>query len=541
LGRIKKTSYYQRNKKPETPTPGEEAKPIVGASSSANNSSGANTEPNGHKTKWIGFEEGDKFRDLNEEEAGTDQASSVAATQQPIEEDTEQQPEEFNRDFEQQDENEDDEDIFNTEYVDVATSGELKLAYVPDSPTLEAAAGDDPFDTSDVEKLVGPLPVIKKKKALVSIGAAVEILTAANAADQQQKQNHQVSTASRQRIVQPPREIQLLCCFDDNEVDQKHQSNSLAVTPLTNQHAAESSSVQQTPHSEVLLEEELITSGEPDLKDILAEFDVIPENADQPIDDEFVKPPKPTPVQPKKPELLDEEDFEFEALAYESLAKQPLPQEEEEEEDDPFDTSSVDKVLNKDKGETSIISKKAPPTRPVAPPSRPPPPPSASAIAAIAAAINRPSTAPARPAAPANNPITVPPLQAQDSFDALFLNESPTEKEKLAEKKSEDPIQSPSADPFNTSSVDPFDTSAVDPFDTSAVDPFDTSAVDPFDTLAVNSLDISAVGNTSVTNQSPVLAAEPQLQVTSFVLLDDSPIEDEVDPFDTSAVEKILN
>ena len=531
MGRIKKTSYYQRNKKPETPTPGEEAKPIVGASSSANNSSGANTEPNGHKTKWIGFEEGDKFRDLNEEEAGTDQASSAAAFRHPIEEDTEQQPEEFNQDFEQQDENEDDEDIFNTEYVDVATSGELKLAYVPDSPTLEAAAGDDPFDTSDVEKLVGPLPVIKKKKALVSIGAAVEILTAANAADQQQKQNHQLSTASRQRIVQPPTEIQLLCCFDDNEVDQKHQSNSLAVTPLTNQYTAEPSSVQQTPHSEVLLEEELITSGEPDLKDILAEFDVIPENADQPIDDEFVKPSKPTPVQPKKPELLDEEDFEFEALAYESLAKQPLPQEEEEE-DDPFDTSSVDKVLNKDKVETSIISKKAPPTRPVAPPSRPPPPPSASAVAAIAAAINRPSTAPARPAAPAN-PTTVPPIQAQDSFDALFLNDSPTEKEKLAEHKSEDPIQSPSADPFNTSSVDPFDTSAVDPFD--------TSAVDPFDTLAVNSLEISAVGNTSVNDQSPVLPTEPQLQVTSFVLLDDSPIDYEVDPFDTSAVEKILN
>ena len=103
----------------------------------------------------------------------------------------------------------------------------------------------------------------------------------------------------------------------------------------------------------------------------------------------------------------------------------------------------------------------------------------------------------------------------------------------MAEHKSEDPIQSPSADPFNTSSVDPFDTSAVDPFD--------TSAVDPFDTLAVNSLDISAVGNTSVNDQSPVLPTEPQLQVTSFVLLDDSPIDYEVDPFDTSAVEKILN
>lgn len=530
LGRIKKTSYYQRNKKPETPTPGEEVKPIVGASSSANNSSGASAEPNGHKTKWIGFEEGDKFRDLNEVDAGTDQA---AATQQQVEEVAEQQPEEFNQDFEKQDENEDDEDIFNTEYVDIATSGELKLAYVPDSPTLEAAAGDDPFDTSDVEKLVGPLPVIKKKKALVSIGAAVEILTAANAADHQQKQHHQGSTASRQRIVQPPTEIQLLCCFDDNEVDQKLQGNSLGVTPSTN-HSAGPSSVQQTPHSEVHLGEELVSSVEPDLKDILAEFDVIPEGSNQPIDEEFVKPPKPNPpVKPKKqPELLDEEDFEFEALAYQSLAKQPFPQEDEEEGDDPFDTSSVDKVLKKDQVETSIVSKKAPPSRPGAPPSRPPPPPSASAIAAIAAKIDRPSPAPVRPSAPVNP--TVPPLKAQDSFDALFLNDSLNGKEKPTENKSEQ-------EPLKSAAADPFDTSAVDPFDTSSVDPFDTSAIDPFDTSVVNSVNTSATGNTCITVSSPVLPVEPQLQVTSFVLLDDSPVEDEVDPFDTSAVEKILN
>ncbi|KAK4003337.1 hypothetical protein OUZ56_005105 [Daphnia magna] len=522
LGRIKKTSYYQRNKKPETPTPGEEAKPIVATLSSPGKSSGANnSEPTGSKTKWIGFEEGNKFKDLNEEEAEADQSRSATATQQSAvaKEVADRQLEELGQDFEEQNEEEDDEDIFNTEYVDVATSGELKLAYVPDSPTLEAP-GDDPFDTSDVEKVVGPLPVIKKKKALVSIGAAVEILTAANAADQQQKQHHQLSTANRQRIAQPPTEIQLLCCFDDNEFDQNQTGNSAAVTPLAN-HTESSSSAQQTPHRQVPP-----ARGEAGLKDILAEFDVIPDSA-EPIDDDFVKPPKTSPVvKPKKPELLDEEDFEFEALAYESFAKQPLPQEEEKEEDDPFDTSSVEKVLNKDPVVIGTPSRKPPPSRPAAPPTRPPP--SVAAIAAIAAAIDRSASAPTRPPVPSNP--TVPSLQARDSFDALFLDESPTEKEKLTVPKLDSPLQ--------VSAGDPFDTSAVDSFDTSTIDPFDTSAIDPFDTSAVGSFDISAPGSLS---HPSLLPAETHLQVTSFVVVEDSPVNDEVDPFDTSAVEKILN
>ncbi|XP_057364494.1 protein stoned-A-like [Daphnia carinata] len=523
LGRIKKTSYYQRNKKPETPTPVEEAKAIV-ATAAGKSPSANNSEPTGFKTKWIGFEEGNKFKDLNAEEAEADQTRSVAAAQSSAvaEEVVDPQLEELGQEFEEQNEEDDEEDIFNTEYVDVVTSGELKLAYVPDSPTLEVP-GDDPFDTSVVEKIVGPLPVIKKKKALVSIGAAVEILTAANAADQQQKQHHQLSTANRQRVAQPPTEIQLLCCFDDNEYDQNQTVNSATATPLAN-HTGSSSSAQQTPHIQVPP-----ASGEAGLKDILAEFDVIPDSSD-PIDNDFVKPPKPSPVvQQKKPELIDEEDFEFEALAYESLAKQPLPQEEEEE-DDPFDTSAIEKVLNKDPVVTRTPSRKPPPSRPAAPPTRPPPPPSVAAIAAIAAAIDRSSSAPARPPVPTNP--TVPSLQAQDSFDALFLDESPTEKEKLTVPKLDSPSQ--------VSGADPFDTSAIDSFGTSAIDPFDTSAIDPFDTSAVGSFDISAPGSL-VANLPSVLPAATQLQVTSFVIVDDSPVNDEIDPFDTSAVEKILN
>lgn len=403
---------------------------------------------------------------------------------------------------------------------------------MPDSPTNETS--DDPFDTSVVEKLVGPLPVIKKKKALVSIGAAVEILTAANAADQQQKQ-HQASTANRQRIVQPPTEIQLLCCFDDSESQNDQPTgNSSAVTPSTNHLVESSSSQQPTPQTEANGgEEQLAASGEPDLKDILAEFDVIAES--EPVNEQLVEAPKPAPPEPKKPELVDEEDFEFEALAYESLAKnpQPLTVEEDEDENDPFDTSCVEKVLNKEPVESA--KKVAPPPRPTGPPVRPPPPPSASAIAAIAAKIDRPSSisvgrSPVVAARPSAASVTGPPLQAQDSFDALFLNDSPaTEKQPLQlqsdQVQSQEKSQEPVDDSFNSST-------AVDPFDTSAVDPFDTSAVDPFDTSAATNF---------ITDPSSALPVQTQFNVTTFAVVDESPVDDEVDPFDTSAVEKILN
>lgn len=603
LGRIKKTSYFQRKQKPETPTPVEENKSIAAAVSGSNNS--ASAEPAAPKPKWIGFEEGARSLQ-DDEEAAANQVTSPTAVQPPApveEEPSTPQLEDTIEELERQLEEED--DIFNTEYTDVVTSGELKLAFVPDSPTHDAADGDDPFDTSVVEKLVGPLPVIKKKKALVSIGAAVEILTAANAADQLQKQQHQASATSRQRIVQPPTEIQLLCCFDGDDTEQK-SGGSLAVTPSANR----ASSLQPTPQTETQPEAtEAAVSGTSDLKDILAEFDVIPEDVVQTVVEDLIERPKPAPpAEPVKPELVDEEDFEFEALAYESLAKNlpPVLVDEEEDGDDPFDTSSVDKVLNKPPAvEATASVKKQPPARPTAPVSRPPTrpkaPPSAAAIAAIAAAIDRPPAAPVGAPVPVNPPpaaAPVPPLQAQDSFDALFLNDSPTSErvvptqqlgEDVSRASATDvdpfdtsavptfpgantaaPLDTPANDPFDTSAVDPFDTSAVDPFDTSvvaslqsaavapsstpaAVDPFDTTIAvpvdsapgeDPFDTSAIDPFDTSAVvDNSAVVCPSSALPVEAQVQVnaSAFAIVPDSPIEDDIDPFDTSAVEKVLN
>ncbi|XP_052742316.1 protein stoned-B-like [Bicyclus anynana] len=71
---------------------------------------------------------------------------------------------------------EDQDDIFDTSYVDAVERGEVKLAYVPDSP--EEFQDDDIFDTSHVDALIKGQEgkSIKGKKAL-DIGVAVEVLT----------------------------------------------------------------------------------------------------------------------------------------------------------------------------------------------------------------------------------------------------------------------------------------------------------------------------------------------------------------------------
>lgn len=471
LGRIKKTSYFQRNKKPETPTPSEEAKSVVAAPTSSTPGE-SQCQASGKATKWVGFEEGS--RQQESEEAESKEQETVQAEEAPVQPAEEAIPEE-------EPEPEEEEDIFNTEYVDVVTSGELKLAYIPDdSPTTEA--GDDPFDTSVVEKVVGPLPVIKKKKALVSIGSAVEVLTAANAAGAP-------LSSIRRRTVPVPTEIQLLGCLEDDDLPATSTPNS--TTPLP------PSSIPPTPQNQET------TSTTPHIKDILAEFDVIPENID--VVEELVEKPAPAPPTPKEPELLDDEDFEFQALAYESVAKNPqLPPPEPEEEDDPFDTSSVEKVLKTNLVETvassnsksipaqtetgshSLPKTNLPPPRPrpvAAParPQRPPAPVTAVPIDSVAVEV------------PTQQPTPSAQLQAQDSFDALFLNEDPSPCEPIRSEEKEVPANEED---------------------------------DPFDTSAVDSLVINAI-------------PEATLTVTSFELPPDQ--EEEDDPFDTSAVEKILN
>lgn len=77
---------------------------------------------------------------------------------------------------EDEDEAEDseEEDIFDTTYVDVLQNIDVQLAYIPDSPT-EEEAGDDPFDTTNADKVLKT--VDKRGKKVVSLGNAVEVLS----------------------------------------------------------------------------------------------------------------------------------------------------------------------------------------------------------------------------------------------------------------------------------------------------------------------------------------------------------------------------
>ncbi|XP_034477714.1 protein stoned-A [Drosophila innubila] len=68
-------------------------------------------------------------------------------------------------------------DIFATDYIEAITSGEVQLAVVPDSPVLELDDGPDPFDTAYAEKVIVGADKSKGNKKLVSLGAAVEVLS----------------------------------------------------------------------------------------------------------------------------------------------------------------------------------------------------------------------------------------------------------------------------------------------------------------------------------------------------------------------------
>lgn len=78
---------------------------------------------------------------------------------------------------ESEEESDEADDIFDTAYIDALTSGDVKLAYVPESPIDDLPEGPDPFDTSYADKLIKGPEVSKRGKKIVNIGSAVEVLT----------------------------------------------------------------------------------------------------------------------------------------------------------------------------------------------------------------------------------------------------------------------------------------------------------------------------------------------------------------------------
>lgn len=106
---------------------------------------------------------------------------------------------------ESEEESEEADDIFDTNYIDTLTSGDVPLAYVPESPTEEFDEGPDPFDTAYADKLIKGPEVSKRGKKIVNIGAAVEVLTG---------RVEKVSTVTARRPRRGPQNL-LLESFDE--------------------------------------------------------------------------------------------------------------------------------------------------------------------------------------------------------------------------------------------------------------------------------------------------------------------------------------
>lgn len=152
LDRIKSTSFFQRK------APLEEKKPEEAKQEDSNKSS---------SKRWVGFD-----KEGNPIEAAPPEIDG----QETKEEKSLVNEDGFVNVPEDEDEQEDsaDEDIFDTTYVDVLQNIDVQLAYIPDSPT-EEETGDDPFDTTNADKVLRT--VDKKGNKLVSLGNAVEVLS----------------------------------------------------------------------------------------------------------------------------------------------------------------------------------------------------------------------------------------------------------------------------------------------------------------------------------------------------------------------------
>ncbi|TGZ43825.1 Uncharacterized protein DBV15_08503 [Temnothorax longispinosus] len=234
LDRIKSTSFFQRK------APLEEKKPDEAAKQEDKSSS----------KRWVGFDkEGNPIEaapeiDGQERKEGKPFVNEDGFVEVPEDED------------EQEDSA--DEDIFDTTYVDVLQNIDVQLAYIPDSPT-EEEAGDDPFDTTNADKVLRT--VDKKGNKLVSLGNAVEVLSG---------RIDYVSTCKITKGRRPRIQQDLL--LDD--FDEAEQPSAEAV-------AAEPTEVEKT-----------LLDDDSDLPDIPVDLTKLP-----PVFPRPVSPVTPTPVQ----------------------------------------------------------------------------------------------------------------------------------------------------------------------------------------------------------------------------------------------------
>lgn len=349
LDRIKSTSFFQR-KAPVEDEKHKQQKVAEAVEEQARNKA----------KRWVGFDkdgnpiEKDK-ESGDEEERGKD---LEAGSRNKEGKKSFGVSEEGFVDVPDDEEDEDDsteEDIFDTTYVDVLQKIEVQLAYIPESPT-EEEIGDDPFDTSNADKVLKT--VDKKGNKLVSLGNAVEVLSG--------RIDH-VSTCKISRPRKPPRTHDLLLDEDFDEAENQGETNLTAgeslnvektlldddsdlpdipidltnlpsvlpppvrpTTPLANGHLGENTNQPTLDISEFeILKEKTILEEIPDLDD--AEFDLTGP-VDEPLHLEQADDPfgaKETGQVNFEAEIIE---ASFEAASFVN-------------EEDPFDTTFAENIL----------------------------------------------------------------------------------------------------------------------------------------------------------------------------------------------------
>ncbi|BFG02765.1 protein stoned-A [Drosophila madeirensis] len=198
-------------------------------------------------------------------------------------------------------------DIFATDYIEAITSGELQLAVVPDSPVFQADDGPDPFDTAYAEKVIVGADKAKGNKKLVSLGAAVEVLSG------RVDRDHALALANPKRKLR--KGIQNLLLSESVEL----------ADPEADLLAAAANAEPQHNLFDDLVDDDLTESAGPiDLSVSLHLHLIKPQRVDEEDEDAELAELQGSSLNPDLAEfdaLKDEEDDEFAELAAESLTK----------------------------------------------------------------------------------------------------------------------------------------------------------------------------------------------------------------------------
>ncbi|TRY71729.1 hypothetical protein TCAL_03141 [Tigriopus californicus] len=246
----------------------------------------------------------------------------------------------------------DDDDLFNTAFVDAITSGDVKLVVIPDDPVQEE--GDDPFNTDFANEVVKKQEEYKRREVtklkFSGLSSVADVLS--GKADKVDKSLVDVTVKRKRRRAN---RINLIA-DDNNEVTalediathepQKDQEASGVVDFLS-----EFDSSLPVPEGDLLATSPLADINQKPVESKaaldLSEFEefggeVSPKGSNLTsnvaiLSGEFAKPAE---------EEEDDFDAAFDVLAKESVTKTRLEELEKQfENDDIFDTSNADKVL----------------------------------------------------------------------------------------------------------------------------------------------------------------------------------------------------